>query len=195
MVLLGILAIFLYYESAHNTEKVRVQIPISNVTEMITKKVKVKIPISNMTEMITEKLNIDSKPIPPESIKSTPKCSGSAECISGKITKITDGDTIKVNDKSIRFALASAPELNTLDGQIAKDFVSSICPVGSSVLVDEDDGQTDGSFGRMLAVVYCNDVNLNEQLLESGNAKISTLFCSESEFSKEPWAIKFGCTN
>lgn len=177
MVLLGILAVFLYYESAQNTEKVKVQIPVSE-----------------MTDIITEKLHIDSKTIPPKPIESTtPKCSGSAECISGKVTKITDGDTIKVNDKSVRFALASAPELNTLEGKVAKDFVASICPVGSTVLVDEDDGQPEGSFDRMLAVVYCNDVNLNEQILESGNAKISTLFCSESEFAGEPWAKKFGC--
>ena len=71
--------------------------------------------------------------------------------------------------------------------------VASICPVGSTVLVDEDDGQPKGSFDRMLAVVYCNDVHFNEQILESGNAKISTLFCSESEFAGEPWAKKFGC--
>ncbi len=34
-----------------------------------------------------------------------PMCSGEAECITGKVTKIIDGDNIKVNDKSIRFAL------------------------------------------------------------------------------------------
>lgn len=177
MVLLGVLAVFLYYESAQNTEKVKVQIPISEVTEIIS-----------------EKLQIDSKTIAPPSIESsTSKCIGNSNCFSGKITKITDGDTIKVDERSIRFALASAPEINTLEGKIAKDFVTSICPVGSYVLVDEDDGQPEGSYGRILAVVYCNDVNLNEKILESGNAKISTLFCSESEFSDEPWAKKFGC--
>lgn len=179
MVLLGVLAVFLYYESAQNTEKVKVQIPISEVTEIIS-----------------EKLQIDSKTIAPPSIESsTSKCIGNADCFSGKVTKITDGDTIKVDERSIRFALASAPEINTLEGKIAKDFVASMCPVGSSVLVDEDDGQPEGSYGRILAVVYCNDVNLNEKILESGNAKISTLFCSESEFSDEPWVKKFGCTD
>lgn len=178
MVLLGVLAVFLYYESSQNTEKVKVQIPISGVTEIIS-----------------EKLQIDSKIIPPTSIESSPKCTGNADCFSGKVTKITDGDTIKVNDRSIRFTLASAPEINTLEGKVAKDFVASVCPVGSSVLVDEDDGQPEGSYGRILAVVYCNNVNLNEKILESGNAKISTLFCSESEFSDEPWAKKFGCNN
>ncbi|PIY89439.1 MAG: nuclease, partial [Nitrosopumilales archaeon CG_4_10_14_0_8_um_filter_34_8] len=33
------------------------------------------------------------------------------------------------------------------------------------------------------------------QILESGNAKITALFCSKSEFSGEPWAKKFGCYN
>ncbi|MCV0411789.1 MAG: thermonuclease family protein [Nitrosarchaeum sp.] len=179
MILLGVLAVFLYYESAQNTEKVKVQIPISEVTEIIS-----------------EKLQIDSKTITPPSVESsTSKCIGNSDCFSGKITKITDGDTIKVDERSVRFALVSAPEINTLEGKVAKDFVANICPVGSSVLVDEDDGQPEGSYGRMLAVVYCNDVNINEKILESGNAKISTLFCSESEFSDEPWAKKFGCTD
>ncbi|MEC4848580.1 MAG: thermonuclease family protein [Nitrosarchaeum sp.] len=177
MIILGILAVFLYYESAQNIEKIKVQIPISGVTEIIS-----------------EKLQIDSKTTPSPLVESSsPKCTGNADCFSGKVVKIIDGDTIRVDSRSIRFALVSAPEINTLEGKIAKDFVASICPVGSSVLVDEDDGQSEGSYGRMLAVVYCNNVNLNEKILESGNAKISTLFCSESEFSDEPWAKKFGC--
>ncbi len=120
-------------------------------------------------------------------------CSGSAACISGYVTEIIDGDTIEVDGNSIRFSLASTPELNEYGGFDAKHFVERICPVGSQALVDEDDGQTEGSYGRMIAVIYCNGVNLNEAVLEQGHAWLSTSFCSTSEFSSEAWAKKYGC--
>ncbi len=120
-------------------------------------------------------------------------CSGNAKCITGIVTQIIDGDTIKVNGQSIRFALASAPELNDSDGIESKDFIDSICPVGSTVLIDEDDGQTEGSYGRIIGVVYCNGKNLNEELIKSGNGYLASEFCSKSEFSNDIWAQNSGC--
>ena len=120
-------------------------------------------------------------------------CSGTASCLTGKVTRITDGDTIDLDHTPIRFALASAPELDTAEGHDAKDFIAQICPVGSSAVVDEDDGQTGGSYGRIIGVVYCNGANLNEELVKSGHGYISSRFCSSSEFSTHPWAQKFGC--
>jgi micrococcal nuclease len=121
------------------------------------------------------------------------ECSGDAGCITGIVTKIIDGDTIKVHGKSVRFALASAPELNEFGGIESKEFIESVCPVGSTALVDEDDKQTKGSYGRIIGVVYCNGLNLNEELLESGFGYISSNFCSKSEFAKENWAQRNGC--
>ncbi|MCV0401003.1 MAG: thermonuclease family protein [Nitrosopumilus sp.] len=120
-------------------------------------------------------------------------CSGNARCISGTITEIIDGDTIKVDGQSIRFSLASAPELDDGGGISAKNFIEEICPVGSTAIVDEDDEQTRGSYGRILGVIYCNDVNLNEELLVSGHGRISSAYCSFSEFSNHDWARKYGC--
>ena len=120
-------------------------------------------------------------------------CSGDAACIPGKVTKILDGDTIKVFGKSVRFALSSAPETDEIGGGESAEFVESICPVGSSVLVDEDDMQTEGSFGRIIGVVYCNGTNLNEAILENGHGELSAVFCSKSEFSDSDWAKKYGC--
>jgi len=123
-------------------------------------------------------------------------CYGYAECFVGTVTKIIDGDTIEVDGQSIRFALVNAPELNAYGGQDAKNFVESVCPVGSSVLVDEDDGQTRGSYGRTIAVVYCNDLyyNLNEAVIASGYAIIDTPYCSQSEFGSHYWPQIYGCT-
>jgi len=123
----------------------------------------------------------------------TQECLGNARCITGMVTVVIDGDTIKVDGQSIRFALASAPELNKPKGVDAKDFINSICPVGSTVTIDEDDGQTKGSYERILGVIYCNGKNLNEQLLESGYGYIDERFCSVSEFSNSTWAKKHGC--
>jgi len=123
----------------------------------------------------------------------TQSCSGSARCISGTVTRIVDGDTIHVDGQSIRFSLASTPEPNESGGQEAKQFVETICPVGSKALVDEDDGQQEGSYGRIVAVIYCNGLNLNDQVIENGYGYLSSGFCYKSEFSTHAWAQKHGC--
>lgn len=46
-----------------------------------------------------------------------------------------------VDDQSVRFALSSALGLKVFGGKESRDFIKTICPVGSKVLVDEDDGQ------------------------------------------------------
>lgn len=116
------------------------------------------------------------------------ECSGSAGCISGTVNRIIDGDTIIVDDITIRFALASAPELSEPGGIEAKKFIENTCPVGSSVLLDVDDGQKNGSYGRTLAKIYCGEESLNEALVANGFGYIDTRFCSQSEFAKEDWA-------
>ena len=120
-------------------------------------------------------------------------CSGIARCMEGTVTKIIDGDTIHVDGESVRFALSSAPELKGFGGVESRDFIDTICPVGSNVLVDEDDGQTSGSFGRVIGVIYCNGVNLNSELLDAGLGFLEERFCDSSEFAEESWAIKHGC--
>jgi len=121
------------------------------------------------------------------------ECSGTARCITGIVTSVIDGDTIKVDGQSIRFALSSAPEMDEFNGPESREFIEEICPVGSTVLVDEDDGQTEGSYGRIVGVIYCNGVNLNEELVDSGLGYLSTGFCDRSEFASHAWAIKHGC--
>jgi len=139
----------------------------------------------------------ESDSIPTETSSSskslTQNCSGNAKCITGIVTLVIDGDTIKVDGQSIRFALVSAPELKDSGGIESKDFIDSLCPVGSTALIDEDDGQTEGSYGRIIGVIYCNGKNLNEELIKSGNGYLSLEFCSKSEFSNDTWAQNNGC--
>ncbi len=121
------------------------------------------------------------------------QCTGDARCISGFVTRVIDGDTIVVGDKSIRFALVNTPEWGDYDYTQAQYYIETICPIGSKVLVDEDDGQTQGSFGRIIAKIYCNELILNEEILEVGHAEILPQFCEVSEFAQDSWAKKHGC--
>jgi endonuclease YncB( thermonuclease family) len=121
------------------------------------------------------------------------ECTGSASCSEGIVTRIVDGDTIDVNDIRIRLSLINSPELGEGGYEAATLFTAKVCPIGSRVLVDEDDGQTSGSFGRQIAKVFCGNKVINEELLKSGHAVILTAFCRESEFSSEGWARAFGC--
>ncbi|MFB5622015.1 MAG: thermonuclease family protein [Candidatus Nitrosomaritimum yanchengensis] len=121
------------------------------------------------------------------------QCTGDARCISGFVTRVIDGDTIVVGDKSIRFALVNTPEWGDYDYTQAQYYIETICPIGSKVLVDEDDGQTQGSFGRIIAKIYCNELILNEEILEVGHAEILPQFCEISEFAQDSWAKKHGC--
>ena len=131
----------------------------------------------------------------PEPTKTTsPECSGTAGCITGTVTSVIDGDTIKVDGQSIRFALVDAPKIK-YDGGQSLNFVEQVCPVGSTVVVDQDDDQLEDKYGRMLGVVYCNDLNLNKELLDSGLGDLYSAFCDQSEFSTHSWAIKHGCTS
>ncbi|MCH7647164.1 MAG: thermonuclease family protein [Thaumarchaeota archaeon] len=120
-------------------------------------------------------------------------CSGTARCVTGTVTKIVDGDTIHVDGESVRFALASAPELSGYGGVESRNFIQTICPIGSDVIVDEDDGQTGESFGRMIGVIYCNGMNLNAELLDADLGYLENRFCDSSEFASDPWAQKHGC--
>ena len=119
--------------------------------------------------------------------KNIATCSGSADCFDGIVTDVIDGDTIRIEDDvTIRFAMVNTPERGENGYGEATEFTSSLCPVGSKVIVDEDDGQTEGSYGRMVAKVYCNDGMLvNEELLKEGHATLYRNFCEVSEFAAE----------
>ena len=125
-----------------------------------------------------------------QEIKSGSPNSDNARYFTGKVTGIVDGDTIKVDSRSVRLALASTPELNQPMGQAAKKYIQEICPMGSTVAVDEDNGQTQGSYGRIVAKVTCNGVNLNQAIMDKGYGHLSFAYCDKSEFSGEAWS---GC--
>ena len=93
----------------------------------------------------------------------------SSRCITGTVTDIFDGNTVRVDNALFRLALVLSPELDEEGGQEAKEFLEQICSIGSDALVDQDDLRPlEGLSGtsRILDVVYCEGVNLNEMLVE-----------------------------
>jgi len=115
-------------------------------------------------------------------------CRGTARCFTATVTNLVDGDTLDVGDDRIRLALVNTPEVGESGYQAAKDFTASLCPVGSQARIDEDDGQRGGSYGRIVAVVYCGGKNLNAALIDAGLAVILSQYCAVSEFARESWA-------
>jgi len=120
-------------------------------------------------------------------------CAGSAGCFTEYVTRIIDGDTIHTGNLKIRLSLTNTPEINQIGSSQATKFTEKLCPVGSSILVDQDDLQPVDDYGRVLAKVYCGDKVLNSELLYNGYADILTQYCSTSEFSGEAWAQEYGC--
>jgi endonuclease YncB( thermonuclease family) len=121
------------------------------------------------------------------------RCGGNALCFSGTINRIIDGDTLEIDGVRVRLALTSTPELSEEYGADAREFTSEFCPIGSNAIVDEDDMQTGGSFGRLIGKVFCEKGLLNSALLENNLAYIDERFCSTSEFVSEDWVKKYGC--
>lgn len=137
----------------------------------------------------------DTTPINKNSVSSN-KCTGSANCFTGTISKVVDGDTVDVDgDIRIRLTLVNTPERGDQGYQEAKEFVNLACGVGTKVLVDEDDGQKAGSYGRMIGLVHCGEdkLLLNQMLVEKGYAQIFYKYCERSEFSQLNWAQVNGC--
>src|SRR6058998_1386801 len=119
-----------------------------------------------------------------------PECKGTAACFTDTVTYIVDGDTLDVGSTRIRLALVNSPEVGQPGYSEAKEFTNQTCPVGTQAFVDEDDGQTSGSCGRMVALVFCQGTNLNAELLRTGNAVLVPDFCAVSEFARDAWT---GC--
>ncbi|MFB5637976.1 MAG: thermonuclease family protein [Nitrosarchaeum sp.] len=162
------------------TEKIKQNEKIQDIKEQITTKIdsKVNEVIPKIDEMISPVSGV---------------CTGTAKCITEKVTKIVDGDTIYTTNYKIRLSLTNTPERNESGFAEATAFTAMHCPVNSMITVDQDDLQPVDVYGRMLGKVYCEGGVINEMLLTNGFANILTNYCSTSEFSGESWAQNYGC--
>ena len=118
--------------------------------------------------------------------------------IDGTVTKVIDGDTLDVMTRegdtiTIRLALIDAPERNEPGFNEAKNFIAEQC-LNKNAEVDPDNNQG-LTYGRTVAVVYCEGVNVNEAILDNNLADIYQSFCGVSEFADTNWAQEHGCSN
>jgi micrococcal nuclease len=115
---------------------------------------------------------------------------------SGIVTKVIDGDTLDVmtaerDTITVRLALIDAPETNEPGFDEARNFMTEQC-LDKNAEVDPDNNQG-LTYGRTVAVVYCEGVNVNEAILENGFADVYQDFCDVSEFADSNWAQEHGC--
>jgi endonuclease YncB( thermonuclease family) len=115
------------------------------------------------------------------------QCAGN---FTATVNRVIDGDTLELKECSrhIRLSLVNTPEVNQRGWSEATNFTKSICIAGSRIQLQQDEGQPYDVYGRIVAVVYCQNKNLNEELVKNNLAVIMTEYCARSEFSKEGWA-------
>jgi len=122
----------------------------------------------------------------------------SSSNFSGTVTKVIDGDTLDVTTTEgetiiVRLALIDAPETDESGFDEAKNFMTEKClDKNSEVDPDNNQGLT---YGRTVAVVYCDGVNVNEAILDNGFADVYQDFCDVSEFADSNWAQEHGCSS
>lgn len=122
-------------------------------------------------------------------------CSGTGLCLTEKIIRVVDGDTVYLSGGyEVRLSLVNTPERHQIGFRDASKFTAEMCPIASTVTVDQDDEQPYDAYDRLLGKVTCADKKiLNAELLYAGHAEILTQYCPASEFSDESWAREFGC--
>ena len=121
-------------------------------------------------------------------------CTGDKLCLKEKVLRIVDGDTIYISGGyEVRLSLTNTPEIYEKGFHKATKFTADLCPVTSTVIVDQDDLQPYDMYGRLLGKVSCQDKILNSELLDTGHANILVQYCPTSEFADESWAQKYGC--
>ena len=122
----------------------------------------------------------------------------SSSNFSGTVTKVIDGDTLDVTTAkgetiTVRLALIDAPEKDESGFDEARNFTTEQC-LDKNAEVDPDNNQG-LTYGRTVAVVYCEGVNVNEAVLDSGFADVYQDFCDVSEFADSNWAQESGCSS
>lgn len=103
--------------------------------------------------------------------------------ISGKVTKVTDGDTIHILDSShenhkIRLADIDAPERKQPFGNKSKQMLSSLI---FSKVVTADCTNKD-RYKRDICTIYYNEINVNAKMVVDGGAWVYRKYYKGSEY-------------
>jgi hypothetical protein len=118
----------------------------------------------------------------------------------GTVTNVVDGDTFDVtiaksdprivyNVERIRLADVNSPEIDTAQGQNARDFTFAVL-MNKRVYLDVDDlsGSGRDTYGRLVCVAYGQPLaspNFNRLLIDSGHANLEN--STNNEFNPWDW--------
>lgn len=102
-----------------------------------------------------------------------------------KVVGIKDGDTFKVlynnSEITIRLNHIDCPEKNQSYGKNAKWKASDLC-FGKMVKIVSN-GKKD-RYKRLIAEVYCNNININKELIKNGLAWHFKKYSSDNDYAK-----------
>ena len=102
-----------------------------------------------------------------------------------KVTKVVDGDTIDViidlgfdimYKSRVRLFGIDTPESRTRDlvekkyGLMSKDFLKDKLKNADKIVIKTHKGEETGKFGRILGEIFCDNVNINQQMCDVGHA-------------------------
>jgi micrococcal nuclease len=107
---------------------------------------------------------------------------------SNQVLEVLDGDTFLLNNgQRIRLFSASAPEMELCGGPEAKKFLSGLILGKSITLKDSFIDQ----YSRVIALVYADNILVNESMLRSGWARYDGGGKSEKEVLKQAYQEAF----
>ena len=102
-----------------------------------------------------------------------------------KVTKVIDGDTIDViidlgfdimYKSRVRLFGIDTPESRTRDlvekkyGLMSKDFLKDKLKNAEKIVIKTHTGEETCKFGRILGEIFCDNVNINQQMCDVGHA-------------------------
>lgn len=102
-----------------------------------------------------------------------------------KVTKVIDGDTIDViidlgfdimYKSRVRLFGIDTTESRTRDlvekkyGLMSKDFLKDKLKNAEKIVIKTHKGEETGKFGRILGEIFCDNVNINQQMCDVGHA-------------------------
>ncbi len=99
----------------------------------------------------------------------------------GKCVEVIDGNTIQVYGIGrVQLTQVDTPNKDEAGFGDAKKFVEDEC-LGKTVYLDIDDMQPKDKYGRILAIVYSENTDINKELIDNNLANISYFKPSEFE--------------
>jgi micrococcal nuclease len=116
-----------------------------------------------------------------------------------KVVSVTDGDTIKVfnadqGQVKIRLYGIDTPEKGQPYGKAAGKHLASLI---AGAMVEVETATTD-RYGRTVGIVWDNELNINQQMVQAGYAWVYQRYCNKSfcdfwlELENEAKAAKLG---